>query len=88
MLQSSPVANFYQRQKLTDPPPTYTKAAFESQALSMVLSANLLFCFVKDPEFIKLLDIARPAVELPTCQRLRHLLSERFKKTNEQLLSG
>ncbi len=86
-MQSSPVANIYQRTKLADPPPAYTKAAFENQALSMVLSANLPFRFVEDPEFIKLLNIARPTVELPTRQRLRHLLNERYKKTNEELLS-
>ncbi len=87
-MHSSPVANIYQRTKLADPPPDYTKAAFENRALSMVLSANLSFRFVEDQEFIKLLNIARPTVELPTHQQLRPLLNERYKKTNEQVLSN
>jgi hypothetical protein len=55
---------------LADPPPTYKKAMFESQALSMVLLAHLPFHFVKDPEFINFLNLARSTVKLLTHQLL------------------
>ncbi len=53
----------------------------------MVLSANLSFLFVKDSEFVELLQVARPIVEILSCQRLRHLLNQRYLEPNEQLFS-
>jgi hypothetical protein len=61
------------------------KAVFEKQALSMILSANLPFQFVEDPEFIELLHIAQPTVKIPTHRRLRHLLNQRLDETNAHL---
>ncbi len=54
--------------------------------LSMVLSANLPFQFVEDSEFVELLRIARPTVEILSCQRLRHLLNQRYLETNQRLV--
>jgi hypothetical protein len=53
----------------------------------MVLSVNLPFQFVEDSEFVKLLQIAHQTVEIPSRQRLRYLLNQRYLEINEQLLS-
>ncbi len=52
----------------------------------MVLSANLPFQFVENSEFIELLQIARPTNEIPSRQRLRHLLNQRYDERNPRLL--
>ncbi len=80
-------ANQFKRAKLSPTAPDYTKAVFEGQLLLTILSANLSFQIVEDPEFVKLLQVARPAVEFPTRRHLHHLLNLRYDTTNAGLLS-
>lgn len=47
--------------------PQYSKEVFEEQMLTTFVIANLLFQLVENNSIKKLLELARPSIDMPNC---------------------